>query len=530
MANAIFSATSDRFFDELEAYGRQEFSGRLSLGVGKACWRVYLTLGRLAWVDGGIHPWRRWHRQIDRLKTPEVRTAAARLESTHASGSESPAYAILVELLERKKIEPQEIIAILKAAVRECLFDAIWVLEGQTEYVLTADANVRPSSASPVPRTLLPTTGELRELLQQEWAGWCGRGLKDCRPSWAPEIAQPEPLRLKTNPATYQMLETLLDGKRTLQDLAVAMQRDLESLTAMLQPYARRGWIEWKEVGDAAAGVSPAAAGAAVEGVADLRAGAVKTIAAVDDSPQALKLLEGVAAKNNHTFIGIADGLSALTILPERRPDVIFVDAVMPVMNGYELCQKIRRISSLRDTPIVLLSGNLIDQVRAVLAGADECITKPATPEQLAQAMRRHAYKEAAPAAKVKAAPQAKPNEKLPAVACVDDCNLTQNIIKTVVTGQGYRFLGIAGSLEAIASLVEFQPDLILLDLVMPTMDGYELCERLREYDALKETPIVIFSGNPIDRARATAAGVTAYFNKPLTPSKMNQVLAYLDR
>lgn len=527
MAGAIFGAVGDRFFAELGTYDDREFTGCLEMQVGPKTWRIYLTLGRLVWVDGGIHPWRRWHRQVDRIKTAAARTAAARIESESSTEIASPIYGILLELLRQKQLEAPEVAAISRDAAREALFDALWVMEWQGDYTLEAQGNRRPAQFN-LPHTLLATLGSLRDDLQKEWTSWCERGLKGCRPSWAPEIVQPELLKVKTNPATYQMLSTLLDGKRTLRDLAAAMQRDLESLTAMLQPYVRRGWIEWKDVADTAAGAMPAE-GTPVEGVADLRAGAIKTVAAVDDSPQTLKILEAVATNNQYRFIGISDSVKALAILLEQQPDVIFVDMVMPVLNGFELCQKIRRVAALRETPIVLLSSNLIDQVRAVLAGADESITKPATIEQLAQAMQRYCQKDAIAGAKATpVAGNATGGEALPAVACVDDCNLTQNIIKTVVTGQGFRFLGISGSLAAIASLVEFKPDLVLLDLVMPTMDGYELCERLREHEVLRDTPIVIFSGNPIDRARATAAGVTAYFNKPLTPDKMSQVLAYL--
>lgn len=528
MTSEILNAASKRFFAEIERYGEQDFTGRLNIRIGERVWRLYLTLGRLGWVDGGIHPLRRWHRQVDRLDTAQARTEAARLELALPSTSESLTYAVLLELIGRKHVGAERVRALLRDLAQEALFDALWFLEWENDYQIEAAPGIRPTQANPLPHTLLPSLAELNAAIQQQWGAWCERGLKGCRPSWAPAIVQPEPLKLKTNPATFQMLTTLLDGKRTLRDIAAAMQRELAGLTLMLMPYVQRKWIAWRDVAD----FTPAPASAASvagTGVTDLRQ-ATKTIVAVDDSPQALQFLEAVATGNGYRFIGVSESIEALTVLLEHQPDMIFIDAVMPVMSGYELCQAIRKVEALRRIPIVLISGNLIDQVRAMLAGADECITKPATVEQLAQAMQRHSQKQDATAAASPAVPSSSKADagKVRSVACVDDCNLTQKVVKTVVTTQGYRFLGIAGSLEAIASLIEFQPDLILLDLVMPTMDGYELCQRLREYDALKSVPIIIFSGNPIDREQALAAGVTAYFNKPLTPEKMNQALAYI--
>jgi chemotaxis family two-component system response regulator PixG len=103
-----------------------------------------------------------------------------------------------------------------------------------------------------------------------------------------------------------------------------------------------------------------------------------------------------------------------------------------------------------------------------------------------------------------------------PLVACIDDSNQVCATIEDIVKNFGYGFLGIRDSIKVLPLLVEHQPDLIILDLIMPIVGGYELCTQIRRIPEFKDTPILILTSNDtfIDRIRAKFVGATSFISK----------------
>ncbi len=102
-------------------------------------------------------------------------------------------------------------------------------------------------------------------------------------------------------------------------------------------------------------------------------------------------------------------------------------------------------------------------------------------------------------------------------VACVDDSISIQKSVEFFLQGRGYDVKTIANPLKALNELFSFKPDLILLDIAMPRLDGYELCGMLRKSNIFKLTPVIMLTGKDghVDRVRARMAGATEYLTKP---------------
>jgi chemotaxis family two-component system response regulator PixG len=118
-----------------------------------------------------------------------------------------------------------------------------------------------------------------------------------------------------------------------------------------------------------------------------------------------------------------------------------------------------------------------------------------------------------------------------PLIACVDDSNQVCATIERIVTGFGFGFLGIRDSIRVLPLLIEHQPELILLDLVMPIVGGYELCSQIRRIPEFKNTPILILTSNDsiIDRIRAKVVGSTCFISKSDSHEKIGeQINKYL--
>jgi CheY-like chemotaxis protein len=93
-----------------------------------------------------------------------------------------------------------------------------------------------------------------------------------------------------------------------------------------------------------------------------------------------------------YKFVSIQDSVQALVVLLENKPDLIFLDLVMPVANGYEICSQIRRVSVFQDIPVIILTGNdgIVDRVRAKMVGASGFLPKPITQQKVLSTLQRY--------------------------------------------------------------------------------------------------------------------------------------------
>jgi twitching motility two-component system response regulator PilG len=116
------------------------------------------------------------------------------------------------------------------------------------------------------------------------------------------------------------------------------------------------------------------------------------TVLVVDDSPTIRKVVELTLKREQIRVLGAADGLSALAMVADEKPDLVLLDIMLPRMDGYQICQIIRRNKDYKKLPIIMLSGKdgLFDRVRGRLAGSTEYITKPFDPNELVRVVRKH--------------------------------------------------------------------------------------------------------------------------------------------
>src|SRR5512147_1761937 len=102
------------------------------------------------------------------------------------------------------------------------------------------------------------------------------------------------------------------------------------------------------------------------------------TVLAVDDQPANLRLLDAVLAPRGHRVITASSGAEALASLETEDIDLVLLDVVMPEMDGYEVCRRIRSNPSTEFLPVVMITASGSEQrLNALLSGADDFITKP---------------------------------------------------------------------------------------------------------------------------------------------------------
>lgn len=112
---------------------------------------------------------------------------------------------------------------------------------------------------------------------------------------------------------------------------------------------------------------------------------------------------------------------------------------------------------------------------------------------------------------------QASPKDKVPRVVCIDDGAAIRAAVEQILNQCGYETASISNPLKALSLVFQLKPDLILCDITMPELDGYEICAMLRRSTIFRETPIIMLTGKDgfIDRVKARMVGATDYLTKP---------------
>lgn len=381
------SELNDSLSHRLEIWSQSRITGGLVIESAELRWQLYFFMGRLSWACGGRHPYRRWQRLLKQY-CPDWYQKLQESQSSDDYCEIGQEHRLLVTWINQHKITGEQATGLTRGLLAEILFDIMQFDEIQTlSYKDDLDVNV----------TNFLTLLNPEQLLFQAkfaWKKWKNSGLSKLSPDLSPKVCQPDALQASLPAPVFQKLYRVLNGQRSLRDVAQYLQQDIVLLVRSLAPYIRNKQIELINVGDLVPRVRAVASPAPTPSLVNQGVPAVSDllVVGIDDSYLEKQILERYVRGFGCRFIGIEDPIQALPLLLDHQPDIIFLDLVMPIANGYEICSQIRKISKLKDTPVVILTGNdgIVDRVRAKLVGATDFLGKPVEAAQVEQMLQRH--------------------------------------------------------------------------------------------------------------------------------------------
>jgi len=117
----------------------------------------------------------------------------------------------------------------------------------------------------------------------------------------------------------------------------------------------------------------------------------------IDDSKTIRRTAETLLKKEGCEVVTATDGFEALAKIADHKPGIIFIDIMMPRLDGYQTCALIKHNKMFKDTPVIMLSSKdgLFDRARGRIVGSEQYLTKPFTREELLSAIKRHMEKAA---------------------------------------------------------------------------------------------------------------------------------------
>jgi CheY-like chemotaxis protein len=217
----------------------------------------------------------------------------------------------------------------------------------------------------------------------------------------------------------------------------------------------------------------------------------VPIVLLIDDDAAMRDLTQRFLGKEGFRVMTAANGEEGLRLAKAQKPAVIALDVLMPGMDGWAVMTALKDDPDLADIPVIMLTI-VDDKDMGYALGAADYLTKPIDWERLPDILRKYQ--------------QARPQSP---VLVVDDDPALREMMRRTLEGGGWAVIEAANGREALERLIEQRPELILLDLLMPEMDGFQFLEEVRKREEWRSIPIVVVTAKDLtaeDHQRLSAS------------------------
>jgi two-component system, chemotaxis family, response regulator PixG len=378
--------TLDRLVTQLSEIKNQLFSGCVLLKseLGQE-WCLYVYLGRILYAAGGDYPIRRWVRNstlagIDISTDEDLQVRIDALTNisalTPAETANCWEYYLLVNWAKQNRITRTGLVKHIQSTIVEVLFDIIQAGEVSCEWIDQMQLN---------PQLTLLDLDLVFDLAIQQQQQWQQAELSDISPDCALEIVAVEEFQQMVSTSAYQALKFVLNGQQSIREIAVKARKSPVEIGKSFLQHINSNKLRLVNLPDFISPVDRRKYPYGINKPAPL-------IICIDDSPFVCERLEQIFRGVGYQFISVLDSMKAIPIAIAKKPQLIFLDLVMPNANGYEICSRLRKVAAFRDTPIVILTGNdgVIDRVRAKVVGATDFLTKPVESELVLEVAQKY--------------------------------------------------------------------------------------------------------------------------------------------
>ncbi len=223
----------------------------------------------------------------------------------------------------------------------------------------------------------------------------------------------------------------------------------------------------------------------------ELKAGELLVVA-IDDEPDVLKIIQSVLEDTPYRVLGVSESGNAVDTVSRLQPYAVTLDISMPGLNGWQVLQQLKSNPTTANIPIVMLSV-LSDRSAGYVLGASEYLTKPIEPSLLLNTLERLAKRQTPVLA-------GRVGTILPAdyILVVDDEPDIRSVLQQILADANFTVQTAPDGLAALAMVQKSPPRLILLDLMMPGMDGFEVVYNLKSQPATADIPVVILTAKTL--------------------------------
>ena len=237
-----------------------------------------------------------------------------------------------------------------------------------------------------------------------------------------------------------------------------------------------------------------------------------ETILVIEDNEFNRKLVRTLLQLGEYHVLEAVDAESGLKLVRERRPTMVLMDIQLPGMDGLEATRAIMKDPDLKDTPVVALTAHAMrgDEEKALEAGCVGYIAKPIDTRTFLDTVNQYKHQ------KPKTATDK--GDYRHRVLIVDDDPINTKLLASMLPKDKYAIITATSGEMCIEKTVREHPDLILLDIMMPDLNGYEVTRQLKKDPTTKNIPVMLITAldEQADKIKGLEAGADDFLNKPV--------------
>jgi len=204
------------------------------------------------------------------------------------------------------------------------------------------------------------------------------------------------------------------------------------------------------------------------------------TLLVIDDDKDACELVRRFLEKDGFKVVTALSGQEGLRLAHEIHPSAITLDVMMPDMDGWSVLRALKADPVLRDVPVVMLTM-VDDKGRGYSLGATDYMTKPVDRDQLQRILARYQV----------------PEQPFMVLLVEDDTD-TRDVMARTLRKSAWQVMEAGNGREALECLAQTRPTLILLDLMMPVMDGFDFLLEMRANAAWRDIPVIVLTAKDL--------------------------------
>jgi len=388
------SAKLESLTQQLDTLSQQLATGDVVLSNPAKEGKLHFCNGQLLYATSDFHRVRRWHRALKK-NSPNWKPQP----NSVSFDSEKPwEYQLLYQGVANEQLTLTQAKTIIGYVTLEILFSLLNCTDTFSK------AQPSPEASSEVSLGLGLSYSELEPVVSkgsQLRSQWEAAGLGSMNPTEAPLLRKP------VHSQTLSGWDKYLNGKFTLWDISLRLGKSVTSVTRALLPLIKKGLVQLRTVPDLPAPTFNlrTASWESTPGESEITSiepdQQKPLIVCIDDSPVVFQVMKNILEPAGYQVVGLQDPVQAIAQVARYKPDLIFLDLVMPDANGYTICQFLRKASAFKNTPVIILTSrdNVIDRSRTKLIGASGFLGKPPDPEETLKVVRRYLSQSSNPTA-----------------------------------------------------------------------------------------------------------------------------------
>ncbi|VAW35126.1 hypothetical protein MNBD_CHLOROFLEXI01-2364 [hydrothermal vent metagenome] len=205
----------------------------------------------------------------------------------------------------------------------------------------------------------------------------------------------------------------------------------------------------------------------------------------IDDDPLARDLLKRHLKKAGFQVKTAASGAEGLALAAKFKPIAITLDVLLPGIDGWAVLTQLKADPTLAKIPVIIITM-LADEQMGFALGASDYLAKPIDHQRLTAVVEKYR--------------QGRPTNSQPTVLLVEDDRITRELVRRTLNKSGWKIWEAANGRSALNLIAKHIPDIILLDLMMPEMDGFQFVAALRQNPAWQSIPVIVMTAKDLSR------------------------------